>query len=38
MKIIVVRDVKPGSYRLACLPLKMTNADASPCRAVLIEA
>lgn len=32
---LVLRDVPPGEYDLAALPLKITNADASPVRAVL---
>ena len=29
--------VKPGIYKLICLPLKITNAEAAPTRAVLIK-
>jgi arylformamidase len=29
--------VEPGSYRLACFPLRITDGDGSPARAVLIE-
>jgi len=32
-----LRDVRPGSYRLICLPLKLAGSDGAPCRAVLIE-
>jgi arylformamidase len=27
--------VEPGQYRLMCFPLKLSDAEASPCRAVL---
>ena len=27
--------VEPGRYRLSCLPLRVKNSDAAPCRAVL---
>jgi len=30
-------DVRPGSYRLVCLPLKLSGSDGAPSRAVLIE-
>jgi arylformamidase len=29
--------VEPGSYKLACFPLRITDGDGSPARAVLIE-
>ncbi len=32
-----LRAVAPGSYVLACLPLKLEGADGSPVRAVLVE-
>lgn len=28
-------EVQPGAYRLLCLPVKIANADGSPCRVVL---
>lgn len=28
--------VKPGTYKLICLPLKITNSEAAPVRAVLL--
>ena len=34
---IILHDVPPGEYFLACGPLKMARADGAPCRAVLIE-
>ncbi|MCL4396394.1 MAG: cyclase family protein [Chloroflexi bacterium] len=34
---INLKDVSPGSYTLACLPLKIKNGDGGPARAVLIE-
>ena len=30
--------VEPGDYRLIALPLKLTDLDAAPVRAVLIRA
>jgi len=27
--------VRPGRYRLTCLPLKLAGTDAAPCRAML---
>ncbi len=30
-----LRDVRPGRYRLTCLPLKLAGTDAAPCRAML---
>jgi len=30
-----LRQVEPGDYELACLPLKVVGADGAPCRAVL---
>ena len=32
-----LRQVAPGPYLLACLPLKIAGADGSPVRAVLVE-
>ena len=32
---IDLRSVKPGRYRLTCLPIKTVRADGAPCRAVL---
>jgi arylformamidase len=32
-----LRDIAPGNYTLACLPLKIKNGDGGPARAVLIE-
>jgi len=32
-----LRQVAPGPYFLACLPLKIEGADGSPVRAVLVE-
>lgn len=29
--------IEPGSYRLACLPLRIVDSDGSPARAVLIR-
>ena len=34
---LVLSDVEPGVYTLVALPLKFTEADSSPVRAVLIE-
>jgi arylformamidase len=33
-----LRDVPPGDYVLACLPLKLVGSDGAPARTVLIEA
>jgi len=30
-------DIKPGLYKLICLPLLIRGCEGSPCRAVLIE-
>lgn len=30
-----LHNVEPGEYELLCLPLKITGADGSPCRALL---
>ncbi len=30
-----LREVDPGVYELACLPLKLADGDGAPCRAVL---
>jgi len=35
---IVLKDVAPGIYRLVALPLKLVGVDASPVRAVLLQA
>ncbi|MCB1185676.1 cyclase family protein [bacterium] len=32
---LCLAGVKPGLYRLTCLPLKLDGAEAAPCRAVL---
>ncbi len=32
-----LRDIKPGKYTLACLPLKIVAGDGAPARAILIE-
>ncbi len=32
-----LRNIAPGNYTLACLPLKIKNGDGGPTRAVLIE-
>lgn len=42
MGVVVVegldlREVEPGSYLLACLPLRIPGADGAPARAVLIR-
>jgi arylformamidase len=29
--------VQPGAYHLICLPVKIQDADGSPCRAILIQ-
>jgi arylformamidase len=29
--------IQPGCYKLLCLPLRIKDADGSPCRAILIE-
>ena len=34
---VVLTDVAPGEYTLIALPLRLTEADSSPVRAVLIE-
>ena len=34
---VVLVDVAPGEYTLVALPLRLTEADSSPVRAVLIE-
>lgn len=33
-----LREVPPGRYVLACLPLKLRGSDGAPARAVLLEA
>ena len=32
-----LRGIEPGSYRLACLPLRIVDSDGAPARAVLIR-
>jgi arylformamidase len=32
-----LKDIAPGAYTLACLPLKIKNGDGGPARAVLLE-
>ncbi len=32
---LVLKDVKPGNYELIALPLKISNSDGSPVRAIL---
>lgn len=32
-----LKDIAPGEYTLACLPLKIKNSDGAPARAILIE-
>jgi arylformamidase len=32
-----LQGVRPGSYRMICLPLKLVGSDGAPARAVLIE-
>ena len=34
---IDLRNVAPGNYTLACLPLKIKDGDGGPARAILIE-
>jgi len=34
---INLKNVKPGSYKLICLPLKIKNANGAPVRAILIN-
>jgi arylformamidase len=34
---INLKDVRPGKYQLICLPLKISNSDGAPCRAVLVK-
>jgi arylformamidase len=34
---VILSDVAPGRYTLVALPLKLTEADSSPVRAVLLE-
>jgi arylformamidase len=34
---LVLADVEPGEYFLACLPLKLAGSDGSPARAILIR-
>jgi len=37
MEGVVLTEVPPGEYFLACGPLKMVGSDGAPCRAVLIK-
>jgi arylformamidase len=30
-----LKEVKPGKYKLYCLPIRINNADGAPCRAFL---
>lgn len=32
-----LNDVQPGSYTIACLPLKLAGADGAPARVILIQ-
>jgi arylformamidase len=32
-----LQNIKPGSYQLVCLPLKLSGSDGAPARVVLIE-
>lgn len=32
-----LRQVRPGPYRLICLPLRLAGADGAPARAVLVD-
>ncbi|MBA4115497.1 MAG: cyclase family protein [Rubrobacter sp.] len=34
---LVLTDVEPGDYLLACLPLKLEGSDGSPARAILMR-
>jgi arylformamidase len=34
---LVLTEVEPGEYFLACLPLKLAGSDGSPARAILIR-
>jgi arylformamidase len=34
---LVLAEVEPGEYFLACLPLKLVGSDGSPVRAILIQ-
>ena len=34
---LVLTEVEPKEYFLACLPLKLVGSDGSPARAVLIR-
>jgi arylformamidase len=34
---LVLTDIAPGEYTLIALPLKLTHADSSPVRAILVE-
>lgn len=35
LEMINLSGVQPGEYELLCLPLRMENGDAGPCRAIL---
>ena len=37
LEAINLENVSEGTYTLMCLPLKLSGADASPVRAILIE-
>jgi len=32
-----LKNIKPGSYQLICLPLKLSGSDGSPARVVLVD-
>ena len=32
-----LHDVKPGSYQLICLPIKLVGSDGAPARTILVE-
>jgi arylformamidase len=32
-----LREVKPGTYQLICLPIKLVGSDGAPARTILIE-
>ena len=37
LEAIDLGNISEGAYTLMCLPLKLSGADASPVRAILIE-
>jgi arylformamidase len=37
LESVDLREIEPGAYWLACLPLKLVGADGAPARAVLIR-